>query len=109
MTLLSPGDLAAALEQTIRATPAVTALYPPAPWWSTAARQAATALGLAENPPVVTVTWLPDGSLDVCAAIATGHGAATTCRAVHDAVVDHLHRLGHGDATVRITVVQATG
>lgn len=109
MTILSPADLATALEQTIRGVPAVTALFPAGPWWSTAAGKVAAALGLSEDPPVVTVTWLPDGALDVCAAIATESRAGDVCRAVHDAVVDHLRRLGQERVAVHVTVAQATG
>ncbi|HEY0119509.1 MAG TPA: hypothetical protein VGC04_12080 [Cellulomonas sp.] len=107
MTTPDTRRLAAGIEQAVRRTPAVTALYWPGPWWTALARQAAAGLGLGEEDvPAVTVAELPDGSLDVTAAIATAAGAADTCRAVHDAIAAHLRAQGYPTATIHITVVQ---
>lgn len=99
--------LAARLEQVVRRVPSVRGLY--RPWWAMAGHRVAAALGIEdEQNPLVTVGMLPDGSIDVTAAIATtaGAGAADTCRAVHDAIAADLREQGHPNPTVHVTVVQ---
>ncbi len=104
MTTPAPA-VAARLEQVVRGVPSVRALY--RPWWAMAGHGVAAALGLEdEENPLVTVGMLPDGSMDVTAAIAATAGAAETCRAVHDAIARDLRERGHPDATIHITVAQ---
>ena len=109
MTTPPPEDLAAVLEQVIRRVPGVTTLYPPGGWWGTAVRGFGAALGLVAPAQMVSVSRLPDGSLDVSASIATGERASDVCRAVYDAVAEHLRGRGYGSGQVHVTVVQVTG
>lgn len=105
---LTPAGLAAALEQVVRATAGVTALFRPGlPLVRSIASGVRGVSGAEPHAPVVAVEQTPDGlAVEVGISVRAGAGAVATIREVHAGIAELLGRLGVVAGPILVTVVR---
>jgi hypothetical protein len=109
MTITTPGELAAALENLVRHVPGVATIYRSSSLLAGIVAATASALHLSSDDETLLLVDDDDEALTISVTIGTDAESATaTCRAVHDTIVDYLSGIGRAPVTVKVTVGHVT-
>lgn len=96
--------LAGEIENAVRSTGGVTALYRPGSLMQNVLAAGAEAIGLADDASLIAVDEGEPRAVRVSIGVRDDAGAAATIHRVHEVIAEVLARHGSADASVQLTV-----